>query len=333
LLACSMLENTTRNQHFLSRTEQALNALNPNAAMRNKRIYSFKILDREQNLLRLENARGISINGNLSYQDLFTFDVSGGETVRMNLEAHFQKYEESVALQTSVLLNELRRGRRDLQREITDVFASKLLNFVRNPFSIEKVLNTFPSLTSYAPTNPVLKDVYRRVVDGRKPHQAHICETLGISDRQYTEWLRLLFMLLVPLAEGQPNLFEQIIHGLLHDPKQIVYAFVCDYDYPGCLVSDRGFSQPLPDELGLTFSFNLNSHAFVQYVSADPTIIIPDCDALRLWVERKPVSRLRRAVQLSYHVNDVQLLAKYNQNVVYQSHERVFSSVKHIHFG
>jgi hypothetical protein len=35
-----MLENDTRNQHFLTRVEQKLNALNPQAADRNLRIYS-----------------------------------------------------------------------------------------------------------------------------------------------------------------------------------------------------------------------------------------------------------------------------------------------------
>jgi hypothetical protein len=39
--------NDTRNQHFLTRVEQKLNALNPNADGRNLRIYSFEIVDRE----------------------------------------------------------------------------------------------------------------------------------------------------------------------------------------------------------------------------------------------------------------------------------------------
>ncbi len=251
----------------------------------------------------------------------------------MNFETQFQRYEDTLALRTNSILNELRRGRRDLQSEFTDLFASKLLNFVRNPFSIQKVLNTFPTLTSYSPTNPALNDVYQKVANGRKPHQAHICRRLGISDALYVEWLRLLFMLLVPLSEDQPNFFEQIIQGLLRHPNKIIHAFVFDYDQAGCLVSDRGYSQPLPDELGLSFSFNLSSHAFVQYVFCDPTMIIPDCDGLRLWSERTSKSRLSETVHISYYRNHPQMLAKYNQSVIYYSHERVFSSVKDVYLG
>lgn len=41
------LSNPTANQHFLSRAEQQLNALNPDAQPANQRIYSFSRLDRE----------------------------------------------------------------------------------------------------------------------------------------------------------------------------------------------------------------------------------------------------------------------------------------------
>jgi hypothetical protein len=83
---------------------------------------------------------------------------------------------------------------------------------------------------------------YRRVVSGRKPHQAHTCAELGISEAQYVEWLRVLFMLLVPMAEGQPNFFEDMIRRLLENRKMHVAAVVHEYDSARCLLSDRGFS-------------------------------------------------------------------------------------------
>ena len=89
-----------------------------------------------------------------------------------------------------------------------------MLNFVRNPFSVVKVLNSFPGLASYDPTAPALLADYRRVVSGRKPHQAHLCAKLDISDAQYVEWLRVLFMLLVPMADGHLTFF--MIKRLCH---------------------------------------------------------------------------------------------------------------------
>ena len=50
-----MQANDTRNQHFLTRGEQQLNALNPQADPGNQRIYSFQVVDRENYTLALES--------------------------------------------------------------------------------------------------------------------------------------------------------------------------------------------------------------------------------------------------------------------------------------
>jgi hypothetical protein len=138
-----LVENETRNQHFLPRVEQKLNALNPQAKARNLRIYSFRLVDRETYSLALESPNGRSIDGNLSLFDLFSFDVSGGSRVRLNFESLFRKYEANIELHTKGLLAKLNSRSSDIKAEIIDLFAAKLLNFVRNPFCIPKVLNTF----------------------------------------------------------------------------------------------------------------------------------------------------------------------------------------------
>jgi hypothetical protein len=195
-----MLENDTRNQHFLTRVEQKLNAMNPQADARKLRIYSFEVVNRENYTLALENQNGRPIGSNLSLFDLFSFDVPGGSRLRLNFESLFHKYEAHIEAHTKSLLAKLNARSGDIKVEIIDLFAAKLLNFVRNPFSIVKVLNSFSDFASYNPTDAALLADYRRIVSGRKPHQAHLCAQLGISDSQYVEWLRLLFMLLVPMA-------------------------------------------------------------------------------------------------------------------------------------
>src|SRR5690348_4275784 len=221
-----MLENDTRNQHFVTQGEQRLNALNPMADPKNQRIYSFEVVDRENYKLILENPAGRAIGKTLSLFDLFSFDVSGESRLRLNFETQFQKYEGYIKDHTLSLIDKLNAGSRDIKAEIINLFAAKMLNFVRNPFSIVKVLNSFPDLANYDPTDPVLLADYRRVVRGRKPHQAHLCAELGISEVQYVEWLRVLFMLLVPMAEGQPNFFEDVIRRLLENRKMRVAAVV-----------------------------------------------------------------------------------------------------------
>jgi hypothetical protein len=265
-----MQPNDTRNQHFLTQGEQRLNALNPLADANNLRIYSFKLVDRANYLLELDNPNGRPIGKNLSLPDLFSFDVLDDSSLRHNFELPFQKYEGKIENHTKSMLAKLNAGSNDIKVEIIDLFAAKLLNFVRNPFCIEKVLNTFPGLASYNPTDPALLANYQQIISGRKPHQAYLCQKLGISDAQYLEWLRVLFMLLVPMAGGYPSFFDSLIKGLLVDRKKFISAWFFEYDEKGCLLSDRGSSQVIPDGAFTTFSFNLCATAFVIYVITDP---------------------------------------------------------------
>ena len=174
-----MHDNETRNQHFVPQVEQKH-----------------------------------AIASTLSMLDLFSFDVLGGGRVRMNLETLFHKYEANIAIHTKGLLEKLAAGSADIKTELIDLFAAKLLNFVRNPFCIQKVLNSFPGVGRYEPTDPELLAVYRRIINGQKPHQAHLCRHLDVSQETYVEWLRLIFVLLIQTGDDRPNLFEGMIKGL-----------------------------------------------------------------------------------------------------------------------
>jgi hypothetical protein len=66
--------------------------------------------------------------------------------VRMNPEELFHKYEVNVESYTTGLLKKRESRDADIKGEIIDLFAAMLLNFIRNPFCIEKVLNSFPSV-------------------------------------------------------------------------------------------------------------------------------------------------------------------------------------------
>jgi hypothetical protein len=225
-----MRGNETRNQHFVPQVEQRLNASNPDSTSGKFRIYSFRITDREAYRIELENPRGHAIASTLSMLDLFSFDVLGGGRVRMNLETLFHKYEANVAIHTKGLLEKLAAGSADIKTELIDLFAAKLLNFVRNPFCIQKVLNSFPGVGQYEPTDPELLAVYRRIVNGQKPHQTHLCRQLDVSQETYVEWLRLIFVLLMQTGDDRPNLFEGMIKGLFEARDTEAAAFVWTYD-------------------------------------------------------------------------------------------------------
>jgi hypothetical protein len=326
-----MFENNTHNQHFLPRVEQKLNALNPQAKIENLRIYSFRLVDRERYSLDLESQNGRLIGSNLSLFDLFSFDVADGGRLRTNFESLFKKYGDNTENHTKSLLGKLNSRDSDIKAEIIDLFAAKLLNFVRNPFSIAKVLNTFPNLATFEPTNTALLASYRRIVSGKKPHQAYLCSLLGVSDQQYVEWLRVLFMLLTQLGDGHLNFFEEMIKRLLEDRKTQVAAFVWQYDDDYCLLSDRGYCQPIADSTHIAaFSFNLCSTAFIDYIFAGVETLMqgrasPDFLAHSLaCFERRPEVTLNVTLKR----NDKAMLARYNRRVIEQCHERVYCSVK-----
>lgn len=325
-----MRGNETRNQHFLPQVEQKLNASNPDSTSGKFRIYSFRIADREAYRIELESPRGRAIASTLSMLDLFSFDVSGGGPLRMNLEALFHKYEANVEIHTRSLLEKLAQGSADIKTELIDLFAAKLLNFVRNPFCIRKVLNSFPGVGQYEPTDPELLAVYRRIVSGQKPHQAYLCRQLDISQETYIEWLRLIFILLMQTGVDRPNLFECMIKGLFEARDTQAAAFVWIYDQDPCLLSDRSFCQPIPDGAHMAMSFNLCATAFVDYIFADAATLVEGraspafvANALAAWRQRPQAT-----INVSVTKNNRPMLARYNRRVVEQARERVYCAEK-----
>jgi hypothetical protein len=97
-----------------------------------------------------------------------------------------------------------------------------------------------------------------------------------------------------------------------------------------CLLSDRGFSQPIADGPHMAFSFSLCATAFVDYIFADPTTLVhgkasPEFIAQTVanW-ESLP----DRRVIVTPLRNHLGMLARYNRRTIEQCYERVYCSVK-----
>ncbi|MGC2741852.1 MAG: hypothetical protein WA672_01600 [Candidatus Angelobacter sp.] len=307
--------------------EQRLNALNPRAAQHNQRIYSFTLVDRESLLLSLDSTHGMNISNNLAFRDLFSFDVIRGRASRYNLEAMFQQYEAVMEANTVDLLRKLGQGSDDLKKEILEIFVAKFMNFLRNPYSVRKVLNTIGGVLRFHPAEPELLADYNAVLTGQKPHQSYLCARLGLSSEEYQAWLSALFMTLIRPAPGELNIMEGIVKQVFESPAG--YPMVCVYRYEGehadkrCLLSDRGYSTPLSQDQYLSFNFNLCSTAFITYVftSIDaPTLATVPPAVMELY-RTQP-----RNVRVVPFTNNLAALERYNQNVVYQCNHSVYSS-------
>lgn len=314
------LQDVTRNQHFLPQGEQRLNAINPAASEANQRIYTFNLEDRESYSICMQSQKGFKINKTLSLNDLFSFDVIEKEAERYNFEKLFHQYESDIKTHTHSLIRKLPNRNSDIKSEVLNIFTSKFLNFIRNPYSIKKVLNTFPQLLNHHPTNQDHYKNFERVINGRKPQQKYLCDQLGISERDYTDWLTVIFMLLSRLKDDEPNFMEQVVKGLYENPGSFI---IYSYDNKSCLLSDQGYSIPLPEKDHMAFDFNLCSNAFIRYIFGDVHKLAPENTPQKIINFYKSMPR---SVNVHNIVNDLNALEQYNKHVVYQCFNTVYNS-------
>lgn len=317
------LKDKTKNQHFIPQVEQRLNSFNKHEKDKNQKIYSFSLIDRESHSIRLDSINGFKISNTLSLNDVFSFDVLHAEEDRYNFERLFNIYETDIKKNTESLLSKLPTRNADVKPEIINLFLSKLLNFIRNPYSIKKVLNTFPQLKNLHPTNPVHYKNFERIIKGKKPHQVYLCNQLGISEQEYTEWLSVIFLLLTRLEDGSLNFFEQLVKNLFENRDTFAMVIIYTYEEKACLLSDRGYSIPLPEGKHTAWDFNLYSNGFIRYIFGDIESLAPVNATLDMIEKFK--SHHKQVDVISRH-DDLNALSQYNKNVIYQCHSRVFNS-------
>ncbi|MEI9931366.1 MAG: hypothetical protein WDM89_12690 [Rhizomicrobium sp.] len=313
--------NSTRNQHFISQVEQRLNACNTNAAPSNQRIFEFQILDREARILQLNDRNGRLIEKNLSMLDLFSFDMDKDKNLRANFEELFGQYERKVGIDTATILRAHAEHRSDIFPVLFDLFVAKLINFIRNPFTVVKAINTFGKFAEHHPTNAAIYESYVRTIIGRRPQQAHICGELGISDEHYKTWLRLLFMLLTPMADGQENFLEQSMRSLFQQDDDAIFVHVHKYNDQFCLLSDRGFSSPIEQGAHMAFDFNLSARAFIRFAFLNYEAVLgrPVPEGILRGLQSGP-----KVIQVSYLTDDLPALDVFHRRVVEQSHKSVY---------
>jgi hypothetical protein len=320
-------KNKTRNQHFISQVEQRFNAINPNAKRENQKIYKFDLIDRESYSIKLHPENGMKITNSLSFNDLFSFDILINCPDRDNFEKLFQQYEYNLKNNTESLLNKIyhKNDQSDIKSELLNIFIAKFMNFIRNPHSITKVLNTFPQLTKVRPTNLDQYKIFNRVINGNKPQKEYICKYFGISDNEYSDWLKIIYMLLINLKETEEsNLLEMVVRSLFENTDNIIFITIYTYKYEKCLLSDRGFSIPLPEEYGMSFDFNLCSNAFIQFIFGDIDKLVGSDITKEIIESYKKISS--KEIFVDHIEDDLDALKKYNRNVVYQCFNTVFNS-------
>lgn len=322
------IQNETKNQHFVSQVEQKLNASNPSSP---KKIYSFKIIDRENYLVQLEGNKAKKIEKTLSSLDLFSFDVESNQ-FRNNFEAIFGEYEKKIESHTISLLKKLEENNYDIKEELLNLFVLKLLNTFRNPYCIKKTLNTIGNAGLHTPLDKELAKDFEKVENGKKPQKKWLSKQLGVTEKEYVHWLKTLFIMLMRPSENEPNLLEDIIRSLYekdsHKINVVVFSYDVQLNAKSVLLSDRGFSLAVPEEQFLAYEFNLCSKAFITYAFTDIDTSAPDGTHQNVIDFYK---QSEHSVSVQHIKNNLDALTRYNKNVVYQSFERVYCSCSHVY--
>lgn len=319
------LYNSTKNQHFISQSEQRLNTSTPGRQVDQMRIYAYDIIDRETCSLQIVDNRGVKISNNLAYENIFTFDAFD-RNQQGNFEELFQNYEKRCVYSSRRIYARLGKSMPLRRHLLRDLLLGKYLNLIRNPFSIRKMLNTFRELLSYQPTDEVAIKQFNAVVEGKKPQQEHICQKYGIQQNEYEEWLKTIFILLYPTpgVDGAKNMYERFVDGILgSEIHKSVFTFGLFTSGQNVLLSDRGFSIiDQPGNTDYTIEFNLCSKGFFAFSPVDLLKYKPNIkhNADRIF------QRLASEISVSVYFDNKQLSNGYNSRTIYQAKSRVFCS-------
>lgn len=319
------MKNPTKNQHYISQSEQRSNCIDEAVLKDNKRIYEFSIIDREDSAIRLTRGDGVKIKKNLSFSDLFSFEVEDGP-LRRNLESFFHKYETDLDANSRALVAAVRANSET--SVITDLAAvllkAKLMGSIRNPFCIGRTLSFFESFDELAPTDPQLRAIFSSIGSGAKPHLERVCSMFEITPKQYSDWLSVIYLALVIPPGSRVSILESMVDGLIASPGKVCHMILASFDdVEGYRVAlpDTGYLQGTKDPYHnmLMFNVNKNAYASFSFVDLSSQTIVPIPDALRY-----PVSEYRVPFSFQYHHNDFKLLRVFNVLAVYQSARHVF---------
>jgi len=320
--------NCTKNQHYISRAEQRSNAINSNAAAQNKKNYSFSEFDRENYKFTLDNKNGVNIANNLSFDDLFTYEKVD-KYFRSNLESLFQEYENDLIKQTNSLIEKLQKNNKEVIGELFYILVAKFINFIRNPLSIKKVINTFSEITNHRPTDSYLNNELNKILQGEMLNKKHLLESFGVSDAEYRQWLGIIFMNLVRFPGSAHNVIESTLKSMLENKGYYTTVCINYYNNEYCILSDRSYAV-VPENAIEIYYFQLTKHAFLGFISVDYKAYSLSKNANHdcIMQTMSSLKSLSKDLKIHFMENNLQMLKAYNKHTSYQCHSKIFCASK-----
>lgn len=330
-----MFNNKTRNQHFIAQVEQKLNAIDPAIERKKRKIFKFELHDREPTSFSITNPTGVKIENNLSFDDLYTFDIFSDQS-RNNFENFFKLHEDNIEEYTNKILYELENNKTVKVEDLKKLVFSKFMNIVRNPYCIEKTLNSFGDISSYRPTASNLNLEFMKI----KKDSIHVSQKLlaefNITEDMYISWLKLIFMFFSVHFNGH-YLGEHMVEEFFNIKKNRMYIYVFQYESEICLLSDRSYvdlDEAVPQN-HIAMSFNLNKNSFLSIhffennldnLKAFSPKLAPILESYSKTYDLKNILKPRIDVIISK--NNYEALKNYNFNVIYQCQKHFYAALQ-----
>lgn len=324
------MQSSSTNHHYVSQVEQRLNAIDPSRHKKSQRIHSFSITNREEYEVELDSLTGVKIKNNLSFDDLYSFDGFDLEE-KYSLEGLYGNYEREIGQLSESLVQKVSVNDSNIREELIRIFVLKVLNSFRNPYCIKKTLNTIGDLSSFFPADETLKSIYEKIENGVDPTRPGIAASFSVSEVEYVRWIKALFNLLAVKDSNGMNVMESMLFSMFETPNNIVNIFVntyngeCEDKYVA--LSDRGFTILTDRDEHTTYEFNLSSNSFITYIFTD----VRESASSILGEDERKIERIielngnnKKHVRVHFIQNNLEILDRYNRNVVYQSHSKVF---------
>ncbi|MFJ2285279.1 hypothetical protein ACIOUF_02735 [Pseudomonas iridis] len=338
-------KNTTRNQHFVSQAEQRLNSCSPDRNSKNAEIYCFDIIGKNPPTISL--GEKIAIKRNLSFQDLFTL-ARVGDAERLNFERLFHKYERNYPAHVKSVLDWIGLARSsvkdsndgvDLQSvdgcdfmqlmtHVKCIYSYKLMNWLRNPYKIKEVLKSFDIYLNHCIDDPGAFALYLALTEKNSAEQKYICDTYGVSSKEYAEWIRLLLLFLYAKSDEASSLDGFVEEFFIaKEFTNVVLVHVFDEDC--ALLTDTGVVKDSSSN-GLATYMNVSKnciislqHTFVEGAYLDEIVRqnnLPES------ARKELIKTLGGSLFGRLYFNSNAMLAGYNKICVKAAASKVFSA-------
>ena len=201
-----------------------------------------------------------------------------------------------------------------------DLFTYKWMNILRNPFCVKNTLYIFGSLLKFAPADLELQEIYKRIDNGNKPQESRVCKYFGITNSEYTNWLKILFLVLSIRHDGF-NTLEFFSRAMFNDKELHLNIFLFSLEKESTVFSDVGFTSITEDPI-LIYEFPLTDSHYISYAFTDLDTFAKNINTeqgLDL-IKSKP-----NEMNVKKITNDLLQLRFFNTRMIEQSSKFIFS--------